>query len=72
MGVLYRQMITQDYPHLVPTDEYDMSVQARADAWLHEYRVDYMDYFEQVGDKRVYCFREAKWAILFKLHFHTS
>jgi len=66
----YIRMIQADYPHEVGLPEYDMTLEARADAWLHMNAVDYMDYFQEVGDLRVYCFREASWATMFKLSFY--
>lgn len=62
-----------NYQYRVPTAEYDMTLQARIDAWLFGRGIDYQDFFDEgykgKMDERVYCFRDPKDATLFKLTF---
>lgn len=65
--------LDEHYPYRVPTDEHDMTLQARIDAWLFDKGIAYQDFFSEgykgKTDERVYCFRDGKDAMLFKLIF---
>lgn len=65
--------LDEHYPYRVPTEEYDTPLQARIDTWLFGRGIDYQDFFcagyKGKMDERVYCFREGKDAMMFKLVF---
>ena len=61
-------MMTKHYPHGVWITD-DPLRDSRIYQWIMANSVDTYDYWEETRSQRHYCFKEARWAVMFKLMF---